>query len=116
PHPTVDAILRCLKVRNHDDYAALCKQFEAENAVHQEPQRRVEIERIPVLPDRVYIHDPHAMLIVPLLDDSGARLPDPNLLLTACPSGDHNQPTVGLLSDRHAIRLYAGHTASFTHC
>ncbi|HLS83447.1 MAG TPA: phospholipase [Arenimonas sp.] len=113
PHPTVDAILRCLKVRHHDDYAALCRQFDAENALHQEPQRRVEVERIPVLPDRTYIHDPHAMLIVRLLDDSGARLSDLNLLITAGPSGDPNQLPEGFLTDRQGNRRAGGHLTFF---
>jgi hypothetical protein len=113
PHPTVDAILRCLGVRDGAGYAALCRAFDAENSLHQEPSRRVEVERIPVLPDRVYLHDPHAMVVFRLLDETGARVPDMNLLLTAGPDADPNQLPEGFLTDRQGNRRAPGNLSFF---
>ena len=113
PHPTVDAILRCLGVRDGAGYAALCRAFDAENAMHQDASRRVEVERIPVLPDRVYLHDPHAMVVFRLLDDTGARVPDMNLLLTAGPNADPNQLPEGFMTDRQGNRRAPGNLCFF---
>ncbi|HEU0151750.1 MAG TPA: phospholipase [Arenimonas sp.] len=108
PHPTVDAILRCLGVRDARGYGALCDAFEQENARHQAIDRRIEVEKVPVLPDRRYVHDPHAMVLFRLLDDSGARVPEMNLLLTAGPSADPNQLPEGFLTDRQGNRRAPG--------
>lgn len=113
PHPTVDAVLRCLAVSDEAGHLALARAFDAENAIHQQPARRVEVEKIPVLPDRRYIHDPHAMVIFRLMDDSGARLGDLDLLLTAGPAADPNQLPEGFLTDRQGNRRAAGHLAFF---
>lgn len=113
PHATVDAILRCLAVRDDAGYQALRKAFDAENAVHQQLDRRLEVEKIPVLPDRRYFHDPHAMVVFRLLDASGARVPDMNLLLTAGPQADPNQLPQGFLTDRQGNRRAPGHLSFF---
>ena len=113
PHPTVDAILRCLGVRDARGYASLSRAFEEENASHQAPARRVEVEKVPVLPDRRYVHDPHAMVLFRLLDDSGARVPEMNLLLTAGPSADPNQLPEGFLTDRQGNRRAPGNLCFF---
>lgn len=113
PHPTVDAVLRCLGVRDARGYAALCREFERENADHQAPARRVEVEKVPVLPDRRYVHDPHAMVLFRLLDDSGTRVPEMNLLLTAGPAADPNQLPQGFLTDRQGNRRAPGNLCFF---
>lgn len=113
PHPTVDAILRCLRVRDGAGYEALRREFAAENAAHQQPRNRVEVEKVPVLPDRRYIHDPHAMVIFRVLDGSGARVPEMNLLLTAGPAADPNQLPQGFLTDRQGNRRAPGNLAFF---
>lgn len=113
PHPAVDAILRCLAVRDHAGYESLRRAFDQENAVHQQPGRRVEREKVPVLPDRVYVHDPHAMLVVRLLDDTGARVPEANLLITGGPAGDPNQLPEGFLTDRQGNRRAPGNLAFY---
>lgn len=113
PHATVDAIVRCLAVADGAGYEALRLAFDAENARHQDVARRVEVEKIPVLPDRVYIHDPHAMVVFRLLDDSGTRVPDMNLLLTAGPTADPNQLPEGFLTDRQGNRRAPGHLCFF---
>lgn len=113
PHPTVDAILRCLRVRDGAGYAALVREFAAENAAHQRPENRVEVEKVPVLPDRRYIHDPHAMVLFRIRDEHGQRVPDMNLLLTAGPQADPNQLPQGFLTDRQGNRRAPGHLAFF---
>jgi hypothetical protein len=101
-HPTVAAILRCLQVTDDAGYNKLCSAFDAENAVHQAPENRLEIEQVPVIPDRQYIHDPHSMLIFRLFDDHGAHVQEVDILLTA---GENNSPDelpAGFLTDRQA--------------
>jgi hypothetical protein len=114
-HPTVDAILRCLAIEGASAYADLCKAFDAENAVHQEIANRLEIERVPVLPDREYFHDPHAMVIFRLLDSDGSRTPDVNVLLTAGPNSDPNQLPSGFLADRQGNRRSGNLTFYLNH-
>lgn len=104
PHPTVDAILDCLRVDDHEGYLRLCDAFDAHNATHQQPERRVSIERVPVLPDRVHVTDPHAMVLFRLLEPDGTRISDVDLLLTAGPANDPNQLPSGFLRDRQANR------------
>lgn len=113
PHPTVDSVLRCLGVKTGADYAALRQAFAAENTVHQQLSRRMEVEKIPVLPDRRYFHDPHAMVIFRLLDDTGSRVPDMNLLLTAGPNADPNQLPENFLTDRQGNRRAPGNLTFF---
>ena len=113
PHATVEAILRCLAVADGAGYESLRRAFDAENARHQDVGRRLEIEKIPVLPDRVYIHDPHAMVVFRLIDDAGSRVPDMNLLLTAGPNADPNQLPEGFLTDRQGNRRAPGNLCFF---
>ena len=97
---TVDAILRCLRVADAASYSALCDAFDAENTAHQAVDNRLEVEHVPVLPDREYIHDPHAMVIFRLQDSRGYGSPDVKVLLTAGPANDPNQLPENFLSDR----------------
>lgn len=113
PHPTVDAILRCLGVTDAAGYTALCKAFDTENAQHQAVGNRLEVERIPVLPDREYIHDPCTMAIFRLFDAAGMRVPEVNLVLTAGPDADPNQLPSGFLVDRQGNRRAGGNLTFF---
>lgn len=113
PHPTVDAILRCLRVADAAGYDRLRREFEGENAGHQQLERRIEVQKVPVLPDRVYIHDPQAMVIFRLLDGSGARPPEMDLLLTAGPSADPDQLPQGFMTDRQANGRRPGNVAFY---
>lgn len=95
---TVAAILRCLEVGGDDDYAALCDRFAAETAaIHR--AERVEVQRIPVLPDRAYIHDRTSLVIFRVRDDAGHPLLDFDLELT----GSQDDPDLlpeGFCKDR----------------
>ena len=107
-HPTAAAILRCLQVTDNAAYASLCDGFDSENSAHQAPANRLEIEHVPVIPDRQYIHDPHSMLIFRLLDDHGAHVQDVDILLTAGPSNSPNELPEDFLADRQANHRDAG--------
>ena len=99
-HVTVDAILRCLTISDADGYASLCQEFAIENAARQDVGNRLEIEKVPVLPDREYIHDPRSMVIFRLIDSQQIGTPDVKVLLTAGPNNDPNQLPENFLADR----------------
>lgn len=108
PDATVSAILDCLAVRDATAYDALRDTFDAENAAHQAITNRLEIEHVPVLPDRTYIHDPCSMVIFRLFDSTGLRVSDVNLLLTAGPQDSPNELPRGFLIDRQANQQAPG--------
>ncbi len=99
-HVTVDTILRCLKIGNAAEYASLCADFATENAARQDVGNRLEIEKVPVLPDRQYIHDPRSMVMFRLIDSQQLGTPDVKVLLTAGPNNDPNQLPENFLADR----------------
>ncbi|MEP6882728.1 MAG: phospholipase [Dokdonella sp.] len=99
-HVTVDAILRCLQISDAASYAELCDAFNVENAARQDVGSRLEVEKVPVLPDRTYIHDPRSMVIFRLIDSEQLGTPDVKVLLTAGPNNDPNQLPENFLADR----------------
>ncbi|MBL0164805.1 MAG: alpha/beta hydrolase [Xanthomonadales bacterium] len=99
-HVTVDAILRCLQIADVTGYVELCQAFTMENAARQDIGSRLEIEKVPVLPDRQYIHDPRSMVIFRLIDSQQLGTPDVKVLLTAGPNNDPNQLPENFLADR----------------
>ena len=111
-HPTPTAILRCLAVNDAAAYRKLRQEFEQENAQHQREGNRLEIQRVPVLPDREYIHDPHATVLFRLYDDHHTPITDADLLITAGPRASPDELPERALVDRQANRL-APHCLSF---
>lgn len=107
-HPTVDAVMRCLRVRDARSYAALTRAFDAENARHQAEANRLEVERVPVLPDRHHIHDPCAQLMLRIRDDHGAVVDDIDVLLTRPGTRGADRMPRGFLVDRQANRCGSG--------
>lgn len=113
PHPTVDAVLRCLQVGSLADYQALRTAFDGENAVTQENER-IEIVRKLLIPDTVYYTDRYAMVIFRIQDDHGAQIGEFDLKLTATPASQPDRkPTADLLpkgffGDRQRNRRHAG--------
>lgn len=107
---TVQAILRCLQVRTTTDYAALADAFERESDSVQAAER-VEIERVPVLPDRVHIHDRSSLVIFRLQDNEGHALKDYDLVLTGAQDSPNLLPE-GFLRDRQRNSRHPG-TLSF---
>jgi hypothetical protein len=82
PHPTLDAILQCISVSTPEEYLSLANQFTAQNQSLREKER-VEIYRQRFLPDSVFIHDMHSMIIFRIRDDRGHVVSDFDLKLTA---------------------------------
>ena len=106
PHPSVDAVLECLRVRTGRDYRALCERFDAANAELQK-QELVEVEQR-ILKDRVFIHDPHSMVIFRVIDDHGQPVGDFDIRLTSGDPPDPNALPEGFFRDRQANRRGPG--------
>lgn len=81
PHPTVDAILECLRVRDARGHAALAARFARQNA-EVEARQRVEVQAVGPFA-REYLHDPCAMLVFRVRDGEGAPVKDFEIVLTA---------------------------------
>lgn len=97
PHPTVTAILKCLRVNTKSDYEVTSKEF----AESSETVRRKElVERSKIfLAERLFIHDRRAMVIVRLRDHLGYPIYDFDFLLTGR-GNDENQLPEGFFVDR----------------
>jgi hypothetical protein len=100
-HITVATITRCLAVESRTQYQNLKDKFDIENRqIQDDPEKVIEIEKVPVLPDRVYIHDPQSMVIFRTTDHLGEPFSELDLKLTA---GARNSPDAlpqGFFSDR----------------
>lgn len=94
---TIDAILRCLRVRATGDYAALCDAFDQENAARD--AAKVELEPAGPFAPRVHIHDPRSMVIVRLGDEAGHPLADAGCVFTAGPEASPDQMPQGFMQD-----------------
>jgi hypothetical protein len=94
----VAAILRCLEVDDDGAYAALCDSFDAETAAIQRAER-VEVQRIPILPDRAYVHDRASLAIFRVRDGAGHPLLDFDLELTGA-ADDPDLLPEGFFKDR----------------
>jgi len=100
PAATVDALLRCLHVRDLASYRQLCDAFDAENA--QRDSDRVEMESVGPFPARVHIHDPRSMLVVRLTDEAGDPLLGARMLLKAGTPPNPDWMPQGFMLDRQA--------------
>lgn len=107
---TVQAVLRCLDVDTSAAYDALCDAFERESE-RVEAAERVEIEAVPVLPDRVHLHDRSSLVIFRLQDSEGYALKDYDLVLTGAQDSPNLLPA-GFLRDRQRNSRHPG-TLSF---
>ena len=114
PPATVDALLRCLRVRDAAGYRQLCDAFDAENA--QRDADRVELEPVGPFSPRVHIHDPRSLLIVRLTDESGEALRGSRLLLNAGAPPNPDWMPQGFMLDRqansrqpHVISMFLNH-------
>lgn len=116
PHPTVDAVLKCLAVADDAGYAALCDAFDALTAATQAAELNVKVERL-LLADRTFRNAPGTQVIVRVRDDAGYQLDDFDFLLTACDPGhrrgalrkpDPNLLPEGFFLDRQRNRRARG--------
>jgi hypothetical protein len=79
-HPTVEAVLSCLRVSNRDEYLVVSDTFAAQNQRVREAERAEIISRS-FIPDAIYFHDSHAMTIFRIRDDHGYPIHDFDLTL-----------------------------------
>jgi pimeloyl-ACP methyl ester carboxylesterase len=93
-HPTVDAVLKCLLVRNQADYEAICDEF------HQTPAR-----------------SRYSMLVFRVVDDEGQPVEDYDLLFTAGNNASPDALPKGFFRDRqrnkkspHRLTYYLDHS------
>lgn len=107
---TVQAVLRCLEVDSSAAYANVCDAFERESDAVQAAQR-IEIEPVPVLPDRVHLHDRSSLVVFRLQDSEGHALRDYDLVLTGAQDSPNLLPA-GFLRDRQRNSRHPG-TLSF---
>lgn len=110
PTATVDALLRCMQVRDGDSYRRLCDAFDSENA--QRDTQRVELESVGPFPARVHIHDPRSMLVVRLTDEGGEPLAGARWLLKAGTPPNPDWMPQGFMLDRQANSRH-GHVITF---
>ena len=84
-HPSVEAVLRCLRVGSAAAYAKLTRTFDAENEATQLAEQ-VDLQKRRLLPDAVYIIDKFSMVIFVVRDDQGNPVGDFDLKLTGIPA------------------------------
>jgi hypothetical protein len=100
PQATLDALFRCMQIRDADGYRQLCDAFDAENAARD--AQRVEMEPAGPFPARVHIHDPRSMLVVRLTDEGGEPLNGARLLFKAGTPPSPDWMPQGFMLDRQA--------------
>jgi hypothetical protein len=96
---TVSAIVRCLRVKNDEEYASLCAAFEKETAAVYAAERIEKVPRALGLRHTKLIHDAHAVVQIRVRDDAGHVLTDFDLKLTG-PKGTPDDLPEGFLKDR----------------
>jgi hypothetical protein len=105
PHPTVDAIIRCLKISTFKTYEALRAEFLQEN---EGIRRRERVEEVKGLfRNQYYFHDAHTLLILRFRDDRGYPLADFDFKLTGRQDSPDGLPP-GFFVDRQQNRYDRG--------
>jgi hypothetical protein len=107
PHATVDHVAQCLAVDDRDDYREVIARFREQTAAVMK-RELIEVEPVPVLPDRVHIHDPCSMVIFRVEDDQGHPLDGFDLLLTAGARASPDELPRGFLVDRQRNSKHRG--------
>jgi len=103
-HPTVVAVMRCLKVASRDDYRRLSTAFEAENDKIVEDERVEEGAVALGLFHKHFMHDRTSMLVARVVDTAGYPVSDFDLLFTGR-KDDPNRMPVGFMVDRQRNSL-----------
>lgn len=110
-HPAAIWVLRCLQVKNRNDYNTLSKELDK---VTQETQRNEQTELVKTLVSRrEYITNRYAMIIFRLVDDRGNYLDDYDLYLTAGPNYSENELPAGFFADRQRNQKNRGKLTYF---
>jgi hypothetical protein len=84
PHPTLEAVMRCLNTSTPGEYSQLTKAFALENDATQ-TEERVDIVARRLLPDWIYLIDQFSMVIFRVRDDQDNQIAEFDLKLTAVP-------------------------------
>lgn len=106
-HPTVSAVIDCLKVTDAASYLRLCDQFDAMTAKTQADEL-VERQKRMLLPDSYFVHDRYTQMIVRLTDERGYALEDFDFLMTAGKKSDPDLLPQGFFIDRQRNRRHKG--------
>lgn len=106
-HPTVQWVLRCLKVRSAAAYRQLVRQLETLTAETQR-EERFEKAKEPFIFERTFVTNRYAMLVFNLLDDRGNSLVDYDVVFTAGPDYDPDHLPPGFFVDRQRNLLNPG--------
>ena len=105
-HPTVDAILECLAVRNGTDYEAVMEKFQYSTDRVQASER---VDRWRVLGrDFVSQNPAHSMVVFRVIDDQGRLIEDFDLLFTAGVEASPELLPQGVFRDRQRNTTHAG--------
>ena len=80
-HPTVDAVLECLRVSDPQEYLELCNRFDAQTRRVRDSERVEIVRKRRLLPDATYFHNSHTMVIFRVRDDRGYPIEDFDLTL-----------------------------------
>lgn len=98
-HPTVSAMLQCLRVASLGDYRKLAKTFARTNTDVMDAER-VETVDLPGPFERTVIHDPCSMVIFRVRDTEGRPVCDFDLMLTAGKDNNPDRMPPGFFIDR----------------
>jgi len=99
-HPTVNAIIKCLKINSSQEYSQLCTRFNDNNKVVFKKEL-VEIQKRGFLSRREFIHDESSMVIIRLRDSEGNSITDFDFLLMGKGNNPDRLPE-GFFIDRQA--------------
>lgn len=106
-HPTVTAVIDCLKVVDAPSYQALCDRFDALTAKTQAAEL-IERQKRMLLSDSYFVHDRYSQMIVRLTDERGYVLEDFDFLMTAGRKSDPDLLPQGFFVDRQRNRRHKG--------
>lgn len=98
PHPTIEAVLKCINTKNAADFENLCADFENQNKTVFSDERLEKRDGM-FFEDRHFIHDRNSMIIFRFRDNRGLTITDYDLILTGL-GGDPNKLPPGFFIDR----------------
>jgi hypothetical protein len=106
-HPTLQWLIRCLKVGSAADYAAITGELAAVTARTQRDER-IEKVKTGFIFERTFETNRYCMLVFRLHDDRGNSLSDYEILFTAGPGYDPNHLPEGFFVDRQRNSVNRG--------
>lgn len=110
-HPTAQWVLRCLQVKNRDNYNALSKALDKLSLETQQNEHSEVLKTL--IAKREFITNRYSMIIFRLIDDRGNQLDDYDLYLTAGPQYSEHALPSGFFVDRQRNQLKPGKLTYF---